>query len=74
MSYYAKQIAADVDNGHYFAPAFIDVTNKPEVFALGPLIGYQAGSAILKFYYTGEIYARDTTLGQHFWLNASIKF
>ena len=49
VSYYAKQVTADVDNGHYFSPALIDVTSKPEVFALGPLISYQAGPALLNF-------------------------
>ena len=72
VSYYSKQVTADVDSGHYFAPAFIDLTTTPTVFALGALIGYRLGPVLLKAHYTREVYARDTTMGQRFWLSVSV--
>jgi hypothetical protein len=74
VSYFATQFTADIDNGHYYAPAAVDVRSNPTVFAVGALIGYRLGPVDFKAYYTNEVYARDTVLGQRFWLNAEIRF
>lgn len=71
VSYYASQVAADADNDHNFAPAPIEVKPEPEIFALGLLVSDHAGRAVKNFNIPAKS-TRNTTLGRHFWLDASV--
>lgn len=73
VDYYSTQTTADEDSGHYFAPAFIDVTTDPTVFAVGALVGHQFGPVLLKAHCTREAYARDTTMGDSVGLSISLR-
>jgi hypothetical protein len=84
VAYAAQQVTADRDNMRsstgfsYYAPpppvpdsvrSAVNVTTTPAVLALGLLVGHQFGSLSVRAYYTGEIYAHQTTRGSRFWLD-----
>ena len=89
VAYAAQQVTADKDymrsstGFSYYAPpppvpdavrSAVDVTSTPAVFAIGMLVGRQFGSLNVRAYYTGEIYAHQTTRGSRFWLDLTYLF
>jgi hypothetical protein len=68
--YYLKQTTDDKVNG-----ARVGVNgNKGEVFALGPLVRYQAGKVPIAFQWQHELSATNRTQGDSFWLKAAFRF
>ncbi len=63
VGFYTKQLTADKDNGHHYAPPIVDVTTKPERFGLGPMIGGRIGPAFVDLSYMHDFSATSDTEG-----------
>jgi hypothetical protein len=76
VAYYSTQTTSDQDpNGTYAAANALGIAvyTKPEVFALGGLVGYDWSPARVYVYVTDEVFARDTAQGRKVWGNLIFK-
>jgi hypothetical protein len=46
--------------------------NRAQNFTIGPVFGYDFGSAALTAYYNSSIYARNVAAGNNFWLRLDV--